>query len=440
MYSIVSLMSLTSVSKFNIGQPTPLQTELRRESARLWNDMVKLHKFIRKRRWKWPFSGNFEKHFKGKYQLHSQTVQALIKKFFANIETTSENRKAGDKKARYPYRDKKHFQVVMYKASAIKRKGNRAILSNGRGVKSLVVRIPKEIPIGKITGAELGFRELRLTIKQDMKTIKSAGKNVVAADLGVIHLAAMTDGETSEIIVGRGLRSLIQYRNKKLADFSTLLSKCKKSSRRSRKLRIAKAKMLFRNDNQQRNLLHHASKQMIDYCVKQQAGMLVVGDCINMSKDARKKKKGSRRSNQMNSNNPLGQLLTYLKYKGKFQGVKLEKIGEQYTTQSCPKCGHRHKPSGRNYQCKNRECDFIGVRDLVGSANIKNKFENGRIEKGYLLPPLVAKYRRPVKVPVIRSNCVVHLTDGMLLDNTLDLAQALSSADGKTSSELIHAA
>ena len=82
-------MSLTTVSKFNIGQPTALQTNLRREAARLWNDMVRLHKFIRKRRWKWPFAGDFEKHFKGKYKLHSQTIQALIKKFFANIETTA---------------------------------------------------------------------------------------------------------------------------------------------------------------------------------------------------------------------------------------------------------------------------------------------------------------------------------------------------------------
>ena len=53
----------------------------------------------------------------------------------------------------------------------------------------------------------------------------------------------MTDGETSVIIVGRGLRSLIQCRN----------------------------------DNQQRNLIHHVSKQIIDYCVKQQAGTVVVG-------------------------------------------------------------------------------------------------------------------------------------------------------------------
>ena len=433
-------MSLTSVSKFNIGTPTILQTELRAESARLWSDMVKLHKFIRKRRWKWPRNGDFEKHFKGKYQLHSQTIQALIKKFFANIETTTENRKAGDKKARYPWRDQKRFQVVMYKASAIKRHGKHLIFSNGKGQPKLKIKAPKDIPNGKITNAELGFRELRLTIKQDIEMVKSAGNNTVSADLGVIHLAAMTDGKEAEVIVGRGLRSLIQYRNKKLAEFSRILSKLKKGSRRARKIRVSKAKMLARNDNQVRNLLHHASKQMIDFCVEQQAGKLVVGDCINMSKNARKKKKGSRRSNQMNSNNPLGLLLTYLKYKGKNRGVALDKKEESYTSQTCPKCGHRHKPSGRIYQCKNPECDFIGIRDLVGSANILNKYENEKIIPNHVLPPLVAKYRRPVKVPVIRPNCVVPMTTGKLLNTTLDTAQALSSADGETLSELFHAA
>lgn len=429
-------MSFTSVSKFNIGTPTTLQTELRAESARLWNDMVKLHKFIRKRRWSWPRSGNFEKHFKGKYKLHSQTIQALIKKFFANIETTTENRKAGDKKARYPWRDQKRFQVVMYKASAIKKYGKYLVFSNGKGQVKLKIKAPKNIPNGKITNAELGFRELRLTIKQNVEKVKSAGKNVVAADLGVIHLAAMTDGKEAEIVVGRGLRSLIQYRNKKLAEFARILSKLKKGSRKARKIRVSKAIMLAKNDNQVRNLLHHASKQMINFCVEQQAGKLVVGDCINMSKNARKKKKGSRRSNQMNSNNPLGLLLTYLKYKGQNRGVTLEKQEESYTSQTCPKCGHRHKPSGRIYQCKNPECDFIGIRDLVGSANILNKYENEKIIPNHTLPPLVAKYRRPVKVPVIRPNCVVPLTMGKLLNTTPGTAQALSSADGKTSSEL----
>lgn len=433
-------MKLTIVSKISIGKPTNLQTQLRIESARLWNDMVRLHKYIRKRRWIWPSTGQYEKHFKGKYSLHSQTVQALIKKFFANIETTSENRKNGDMKARYPYRDKKHFQVVMYKESAIRVRGNRIVLSNGKGQSTLKIKLPKTIQKGKIVGAELGFRELRLTINQSPNLIESAGDNIIAADLGVIHLAAMTDGEDAKVIVGRALRCLVQYRNKKLAAFNRVISVCKKGSRRHRKLRISKARMLTRNDNQQRNLLHHASKQMVDYCVDRQAGILVVGDCINMSKNARKKKKGSRRSNQMNSGNPLAILLQYVKYKGKIKGVKLVKITEEYTTQTCPKCGHRHKPSGRIYQCRNPECDFVGIRDIVGAANIKNKYENELIKPSLVLPPLVAKYRRPVKAPVKRLNCVVPMTTGKLLDNTLDKAQALSSADGKTSSELFHAA
>jgi putative transposase len=433
-------MKLTIVSKVNIGKPTNLQTQLREESARLWNDMVRLHKYIRKRRWTWPSSGQYEKHFKGKYSLHSQTVQALIKKFFANIDTTSENRKNGDTKARYPYRDQKRFQVVVYKESAIRVRGNRIILSNGKGQSTLKIKLPKTIQKGKIVGAELGYRELRLVINQSPGLADSAGDNIVAADLGVIHLAAMTDGEDAQVIVGRALRCLVQYRNKKLAEFSRLTSKCRKGSRRHRKLRISRARMLSRNDNQQRNLLHHASKQMVDYCVDRQAGILVVGDCINMSKNARKKKKGSRRSNQMNSGNPLAKLLQYVKYKGKIKGVKLVKISEEYTSQTCPKCGHRHKPSGRIYQCKNSECDFIGIRDIVGAANIKNKYENETIKPSRALPPLVAKYRRPVKAPVIRLNCVVPMTTGMLLDNTLDTAQALSSAGGKTPSELFHAA
>ena len=66
--------------------------------------------------------------------------------------------------------------------------------------------------------------------------------------------------------------------------------------------------MLARFERQKHNLLHHAGNAMIDYCVEREAGTLVVGDCIDIARNKRKEKKGSRRSNQMNSDNPLGQL------------------------------------------------------------------------------------------------------------------------------------
>ncbi len=76
-------------------------TDARLEAARLWNIMAIPHLCSRKRNKKWPSQGQFKKHFARKFRLHSQTIQALIGKFFANIETNRFNRAMGDKRARY---------------------------------------------------------------------------------------------------------------------------------------------------------------------------------------------------------------------------------------------------------------------------------------------------------------------------------------------------
>ncbi|HZY98994.1 MAG TPA: hypothetical protein VFE36_05435 [Candidatus Baltobacteraceae bacterium] len=68
----------------------------------------------------------FERHFKGHFALHSQTVQAIIQKFMANIATTRTNRMHGD----------------------------RLILPMGRGREPLRVRVAR-LPGGKI--AKIGI-------------------------------------------------------------------------------------------------------------------------------------------------------------------------------------------------------------------------------------------------------------------------------------------
>ena len=37
---------------------------IRSETAKVWNDVNKLHKYIRQRQWKWPSSETFQKYFK----------------------------------------------------------------------------------------------------------------------------------------------------------------------------------------------------------------------------------------------------------------------------------------------------------------------------------------------------------------------------------------
>ncbi len=219
----------------------------------------------------------------------------------------------------------------------MKRQGNRLRLSCGAGRKPLSVKVPTNLPLGKVVAVELGFRELRITISNEIDKSLSAGENMVAADMGVIHLAVMTDGVVSDAIVGRGLRSLVQGKNRSLAILQELLSKTQKGSRRNRKLRKSKVRRLARFHRQVHNLLHHAANKMINFCVEREAGTLFVGDITEMSRNARVKKKGSRRANQMNSGNPLGILYNYLEYKGKLKGVTLKKDSEAYTTQTCPR-------------------------------------------------------------------------------------------------------
>jgi len=49
-------------------------------------------------------------------------------------------------------------------------------------------------------------------------------------------------------------------------------------------------------------------------------------------------------------------------------------VDERYsTTRTCPACGHRYKPSGRMYRCRNLQCRFLYHyhRDGVGSINFR---------------------------------------------------------------------
>ena len=104
------------------------------ECANCWNDIVAISKEYYLENKKWIDKYDIQKIVKGKYNLHSQTIQAITDKFDANRKTISELRKNGDKKAKYPYKTKK-FYVIPLKNSAINTnsKGNlKLTMSKGR--------------------------------------------------------------------------------------------------------------------------------------------------------------------------------------------------------------------------------------------------------------------------------------------------------------------
>jgi len=81
---------------------------------------------------------------KGRYSLHSQSVQMVVHAFLANIETTRKLRKKHpEMRMKYPRRIKT-FYPVHWPAQAVHREKGRVVLPMGKGSPSLV--LPLDLP------------------------------------------------------------------------------------------------------------------------------------------------------------------------------------------------------------------------------------------------------------------------------------------------------
>src|SRR5262245_31080746 len=71
-----------------------------------------------------------------------------------------------------------------------------------------------------------------LIVENGKQPKQAAGTSTVAVDLGEIHPAAATDGETAVVVTARELRAKRQYTAKRLAYLQACQSRCQRKSRR----------------------------------------------------------------------------------------------------------------------------------------------------------------------------------------------------------------
>ncbi len=331
------------------------------EAAHVWNCCMETHKQARLEHTKWPGRNELQKMTKGRFALHSQSVQMIVHAFLANIDTTHQL-KPSNPKMRYPYKTKR-FYPVMWPAQAVSRENGRVILPMGRGRKSIVLSL--DLP--ENTGAAIlvwnnGF-ELHVCV--EVPQVECAPGDVQATvDLGEIHLAAVTTSTSQALIVtGRGIRSLKRQRTKQLKQLTKKQARCKKYSRRWKKLQRAKNKQCRRAERRIRDLRHKASRQVIDFCVANEVGTLFIGNPHGVRNPDH-----GRHHNQRMALWEYGKDIDYLTHKAKAAHISCFTGSERGTSSQCPFCEHRHKPKGRNWAC--RVCGFTGHRDLVGSVNM----------------------------------------------------------------------
>ena len=295
--------------------------------------------------------------------MHAHSADASVESFFNSMKSWRTKR-VKDSLARPPKKRKRFFPVT-WKNSAIRFKDGNLILSNGRITEPLILKEwSHDIPVLIVLRFNGEKYELIFTFKEDVPEFVDNG-NVEAIDIGQIHIAACSDGT---IVNGRLLRSVKQWRHKKLADLTAKMSRKKKGSVRHKKLKERKRRLLKKSSNKIKDILHKVTTGLVATLKDKNVSTLVIGDLCGFRQG---NDIGSRR-NQENHSWMFQKILWHLQYKSQRLGMKCALQEESYTSQTCPQCGNRKKQSGRVYDCK--LCNFSGHRDLVGAVNILRKY------------------------------------------------------------------
>src|SRR5712692_6496550 len=248
------------------------------EAAQVWNYCCELHREARQTGRRWPGQNDLQQATKGRFALHSQSVQMVAHAFLANIEATRKLRTTHPKMGmKYPWKTKR-FYPVHWPAQAVSKERGRVVLPMGRGRASIV--LPLDLP--EHSGActlvwNRGF-ELHVCIEVPQAT-HAPGTNKATVDLGEIHLAAITTTTGAALVVsGRGIRSLKRQRNMRHRQLAKKQARYQKYSRRWKKLQRAKNKMAGRIERRVRDLRHKATRQVIEFCEQEQVGTLFIGN------------------------------------------------------------------------------------------------------------------------------------------------------------------
>src|SRR5258707_13994140 len=190
-----TIIHVNTVKIYQLNRLSPTQfrrlRDAQMEAAQVWNGCLALHKAARMEHTCWPGRNELQKATKGRFALHSQSIQMVVHAFLANVETTRQLRQTHPKMCmRYPYKTKR-FYPVSWPAQAVSREQGRVVLPMGKGRTSLV--LPFELPENSracMLAWNHGF-ELHVCIEVPQAQ-EAPGENRATVDLGEIHLAAVT--------------------------------------------------------------------------------------------------------------------------------------------------------------------------------------------------------------------------------------------------------
>ena len=166
---------------------------------------------------------------------------------------------------------------------------------------------------------------MEIVYETEIPDVKTESNRIASIDLGVDNLVTMTNniGLNPIIINGKGIKSINQYYNKRLAKEKSLL-KIRHGKDWSKKLEA----ITFKRYQRIKNYMHNASSYIIKWCVENEIDTLVIGK----NKEWKQNASMSKGNNQKFVDIPYQMLLQQLKYKCENVGIKYIETEESYSS------------------------------------------------------------------------------------------------------------
>ena len=178
------------------------------------------------------------------------------------------------------------------------------------------------IPKAKARFFEIQYIYETVNVQRNLNT-----NNALALDLGINNLVtAVSSMGKSFILDGRRLKSINQWFNKENARLQSIKDKQKFGKKTTNR-----QKAIARDRNNKVNdYLNKAARKVIDYCISNDIGTLVVGYNETFQRNSHMGKQ----NNQNFVNIPYGQLREKLEYLCEWNGIVFVKQEESYTSKA----------------------------------------------------------------------------------------------------------
>jgi len=232
---------------------------------------------------------------------------------------------------------------------------------------------------------------MEIVTEIDVSESISEVQNICSIDLGINNFVTMVNniGLQPIIINGKGLKSINQYYNKKKAKLQSELQ-IRHKQHWSKKLN----NLTLKRGNKIKNIIHHTSHYIMEYCSEHNIDTLVVG----LNKTWKQECSLGDKTTQNFTYIPYDMLIKQLEYKCQDNGVQLIMTDESYT--SGTSFIDNERPIKENYDKSRRiqrglfksNSDQLINSDVNGAFQIMKKvFPNAFADgiKGCLTPVII---------------------------------------------------